>query len=202
MFEQIEFWDRVLLQAINSTHTPFLDTLMWIMTKLYIWIPLFAWVIYKLWNYYQKQTFLILAFLALSVVFSDQSSVFIKNRVQRYRPTHNLEIQDKLHLHQNKDGEVYRGGMYGFVSSHAANSWGLVILLLYFFRPIGKKYLWIFPAWAIVFCYTRMYLAAHYPLDILCGAILGIACGGLALWLYTLAKKQINQASYRSDNNI
>ncbi len=192
--EQIELLDRHILQQINSWHTPFLDVLMYWMTQVWFWLPMVAIVLLILWRHYgKKQMALILAFFALSVVMTDQSARFIKNKVQRYRPSHNLELQDEVHLHQNKDGSVYRGGQYGFVSSHAANSFGLVVLLMYFFAPIGKKYIWLFPLWAVVFCYTRMYLAVHYPLDILCGAALGIVCGLLALFLYKLSLQQIEK---------
>lgn len=196
--EYLELLDREILLTINSLHNPFLDKLLYAMTSILFWIPFIALAMWILWKYYQKKILLIIAFFALSLVFTDQSSGFIKDTVQRYRPSHNLEIQDKVHLHQNADGSVYRGGKYGFVSSHAANSFGWVVLFIYFFYPITKKWLFLFPLCSIIFCYTRIYLAVHYPSDVLCGAILGILCGIFCLYLYKTSIRRIEEQSTNS----
>ena len=93
----------------------------------------------------------------------------------RYRPSHNLEIENLLHLVNG-----YRGGMYGFVSAHAANMFvfsGTTAILV-------KKKTWTFFVlmWSLLVCYTRMYLGVHYPADIFVGAILG-ATAGYFVWL-------------------
>ena len=185
--------DTDLLLRLNGWHNSFLDVLFYWMTHLWFWLPLLALLLWLLWRHYRKQLYLILAFFALSIVLSDQISLFIKNKVQRPRPTHNVEISDKLHLHQYKNGEVYRGGQYGFVSSHAANSFAVMVLFLYFFKPTNRRLRWIFPSWAVLFCYTRIYLGVHYPSDIICGALTGTCCGLFSLWLYLLALKTIEQ---------
>jgi undecaprenyl-diphosphatase len=187
MLERLIQIDQELLVFLNGLHNRFLDVLMYGMTYLWVWLPFLAVLLWILWEHYRKQLVLIVAFVAFSITISDQLSVLIKNNVQRLRPSHNVEINGGLHLHQNKDGKVYRGGKYGFVSSHAANSFGVMVLLLYFFRPINRRLLWIFPVWAVLFCYTRIYLGVHYPLDIICGAFLGTICGLLSLWLYCLS---------------
>jgi undecaprenyl-diphosphatase len=191
MFEKIIQIDQELLLFLNSLHTSILDVLMYAMTHFLFWLPFLALLLWSLWRHYRKRLALILAFFALSITLSDQVSVFIKNKVQRPRPTHNVEINGTLHLHQYKNGEVYRGGKYGFVSSHAANSFGVMVLFLYFFKPVRRRLLWLFPAWAVLFCYTRIYLGVHYPLDILCGGVVGTVCGLFTLWLYRLAVSKI-----------
>ena len=187
MLEKIIQADQELLIFLNGLHTSFLDVLMYGMTHFWFWTPLLALLLWMLWKHYQKRLILILAFFAISITLSDQTSVFIKKKVQRFRPSHNVEISDQLHLYQDKNGKVYRGGKYGFVSSHAANSFGVIVLFLYFFKPVKKRLLWIFPAWVSLFCYTRIYLGVHYPLDIVCGALVGIGSGVVALLLYRLA---------------
>jgi undecaprenyl-diphosphatase len=70
------------------------------------------------------------------------------------------------------------------------------VLLIAFFLPITCHAWWIFPLWALIFCYTRMYLGVHYPSDIFCGALLGLVCGSMVLLLYRLGgrirKRQID----------
>lgn len=184
MFEKIVQTDQELLLFFNGLHSPFGDVLMYWMTHLSFWLPFLVVLLWVLWKHYRKQFPLIAAAFLLSILLSDQTSVLIKNKVERYRPSHTAEIQDYLHLHQSKNGEIYRGGKYGFVSSHAANSFCVMVLCLYFFKPIKRRIVWIFPAWAILFCYTRIYLGVHYPLDIVCGALLGTSYGLLILYLY------------------
>ena len=191
MFERLLQIDQELLLFLNGLHSPFFDKLVWLMTELWFWIPVLAIISWFLWKHYRKKIGLILAFCALSIVFSDQISGFIKDKAARLRPSHNTEISSQVHLHVYEDGDVYKGGKYGFVSAHAANSFALAVLLIYFFKPLNKRTRWLFVLCAAIFSYTRIYLGVHYPGDIICGALLGICCGLFTLWLYRLAQKNI-----------
>jgi undecaprenyl-diphosphatase len=195
MLEQLLQIDKKLLVFLNGNHNPFFDVLMWWMTKIWFWLPVLLLVLWFMWKHYKKKMGLILAFLALSIVFSDQLSGVIKDNVARLRTTHNTEINHKLHLHVFKNGDVYKGGEYGFVSAHAANSFALTLLLIYFFKPINKRMRWLFILFPLIFSYTRIYLGVHYPLDIAGGALVGLCCGLFTLWLYRLAEKNINLSS-------
>ena len=74
-------------------------------------------------------------------------------------------------------GHEYRGGDYGFVSSHAANMFATATFVSLFF---ARKWLTIAMfAWAVLVAYSRMYLGVHYPLDLLGGALLGACIGFL-----------------------
>ena len=192
MIERLLQADQELLLFLNGLHSPFFDKLVWLMTELWFWLPFLVVISWFLWRHYRKKIGLIIAFCALSIVFSDQISGFIKDKATRLRPSHNTEINSKLNLHISENGDIYKGGEYGFVSSHAANSFALAVMLIFFFKPINKRVRWLFVLCAVIFSYTRIYLGVHYPGDIICGALLGICCGLITVWLYNLAQKSIN----------
>lgn len=189
MFEQIETLDRQLLLLINGANSPFFDTLMWTVSGKLVWIPVYAALLYFMWRKAPKNWWILAIGIGVAILLADTVSVHaFKNVVCRYRPSHNLELQDVIHLVNNK-----RGGMYGFVSSHAANMFSIatfVSLLL------SKRWLTVtLFVWAAIISYSRIYLGLHYPADVFCGALLGIAAGAVAYKLHQfLTKKYGKQA--------
>lgn len=209
LIETLKQLDIQLLLLINGSHTPLLDKLLYWCSNLLFWMPFAAVAIGFLIKKYKSKTWVILLFCGLSILLTDQSANFIKKSVERYRPSHNIELQDQLHLHTSDSGKIYRGGNFGFVSGHAANSFGLMIFLIFIFVPISKHAWWIFPSWAMLFSYSRIYLGVHYPSDILAGAILGICYGLMITFLYKYTfiiikkktrKKIIHKKSLTSTN--
>ncbi|MCR5573516.1 MAG: phosphatase PAP2 family protein [Bacteroidaceae bacterium] len=170
--------DTDLLLWLNSAHNAFFDVFMMLFTGKWIWIPMYLSLAYLLLkNMTAKQAMMCIVAIALVIVVTDQmSSSLIRHAVGRLRPA-NLEnpISDMVHI---VDG--YRGGRYGFPSSHAANSFGLVFFLYFLMRrsPLPAFMM----VWAIVNCYSRIYLGVHYPGDILCGALVGLL-GATIVWL-------------------
>ncbi|MDY0015346.1 MAG: biotin--[acetyl-CoA-carboxylase] ligase [Bacteroidales bacterium] len=202
LIETLKQIDIQLLLLINGLHTPFFDTFFNAITNFLYWIPFFAVVIGFIIKKYKSKTWIILLFFSLSIALTDQGSNAIKKSVKRYRPSHTLVLQNQLHLHTSANGKVYRGGLYSFVSSHAANSFGIVVFLIFIFAPITKHAWWIFPSWALLFSYSRMYLGVHYPSDILAGALLGISCGLFIVLLYKylyLHRKKSNNIIYKEE---
>jgi len=89
----------------------------------------------------------------------------------RLRPCH------QPHLAQMLTTITGCGGQYGFVSSHAANTVGLVTFLTITYHPMPRWLRGLLIAYALLVMYSRMYLGVHYPFDILGGALLGMVCG-------------------------
>jgi undecaprenyl-diphosphatase len=110
----------------------------------------------------------------------------LKPLVARLRPTHNPEIADLIHTVNG-----YRGGRYGFVSSHAANAATFVTFTALIFR--NRYYSILLSLWAFLTAYSRVYLGVHYVGDVLCGALIGVLVGmGVYFVLKPLLSKGLN----------
>lgn len=188
MFETLEHLDQQLLLAINGAHTPFFDSLMWAISGKYTWIPFYALLLFFVIKRSKKNWWIAILGIVLAIVLADQISVHcFKNVVQRYRPTHNLEIGNLIHIVNN-----YRGGRYGFVSSHAANTFAVATFISFFFK--NRNVLIGMMIWATIVCYSRMYLGVHYPADIFCGGIVGFVCGFIAYKTQLLVQNKFSNS--------
>ena len=136
-----------------------------------------ALVIEFLWFFKIKDLKSILIFLLsliLMIVFTDQSSNFFKEFFERLRPCHNPELIEIIRIVKNGCG-----GLYGFFSAHAANTFAFATFM-YFLTPNERKYkrtsFFLF-IWAAIISYSRIYIGVHFPLDILVGAVYGFLSG-------------------------
>lgn len=183
--------DRELFLALNGFYSSFLDFLMYWLSTIIIWIPLYGYLIYWLFKKYQVPAWRVIFVAIVLVALTDQiSSSLLKPWVARLRPCHEPGLVGLVHLVNG-----HCGGQYGFVSSHAANTFGLAVFMGFFLRKSGPPWAaWAMLGWAAVVSYSRIYLGAHYPGDVLGGGLLGAALAGmLALtlkrWLPGLATK-------------
>ena len=163
--------DTNLFLYLNELHNDFWDTIMLLITRKETWLPFYLVIIYYFIKNYRIKSVLILVFLALTILASDQLSVLIKELVQRLRPVYNPEIENMVH------NVLRKGSKYGFVSSHAANSFAIFIFTSRIFK--NRSYWALLFVWAILLSYSRIYAGVHYPVDIICGGILGYALGVL-----------------------
>ncbi len=169
MIEQFIKLDKELLLFLNSMHNDFLDFIMYWISDKFIWIPFYLFLIYFVIKNYKLRTIDVLIGVAVLIFISDMVSVYgFKEIFHRLRPCQDTGMRPLIHLVNEECG-----GLYSFVSSHAANTFALTFFLICI---IGKKIKWLTPVmiiWASVVSYTRIYLGVHYPFDVFCGAILG-----------------------------
>ena len=186
MIEKLKILDADFVLFVNGKHTPFLDSFFYFMSEVFVWIPLYIFLIIILIKKYKSQTWLVLVCLALLITATDQfASGLIKNSVMRYRPTHNLFIGPKIHLVND-----YTGGMYGFISSHAANVFALTTFIALLFKESKKKYIWLLWLWAATVSFSRIYLGVHYLSDVVGGIVSGMFFGWVFYKLFIVLNKR------------
>ena len=198
MLDSLIQFDTRLFYCVNSHHSTFFDWFFYLFTTHLSWaIVLVLFFCLVTLRREARSWWAVLLGIALCFLLSDRISVLcFKDVVCRLRPCHALP---DVHMFR-----VGCGGQYGFVSSHAANSFSLALFLAlrYGFRrrkPSQPSQAfashasprpscgWLVPVLAFLWAFTtslsRVYLGKHYPGDILCGALVGLAIGALVYWL-------------------
>jgi undecaprenyl-diphosphatase len=198
MIEYLNEIDADALLAVNGLHDMFQDAFWWLLTAKWSSALLLLALAWVLLHQNRRHALLVLAMLVLSILVADQvSSGLIKHLVERLRPTHDPSLESMVHVING-----YRGGLYGFVSSHAANSFAVATLIALVMRH-RLVTLSMF-TWALLQCYSRVYLGVHYPGDILGGIIVGVLAGWL-VWLlmrWIERRRQLPQGHYTRPDAI
>ena len=185
MLEFLINLDKDIFLFLNSFHSSFWDVVMYQISGKIIWAPLYLTVaVFIFIKYKLRVGIVIVIFFGLIIAVADLSSVHLfKNVFERLRPCHNPDIQNYVHI-------VKRcGGQYGFVSSHAANSFAFAVFSLLILK--NKFYSFGIIFWATIVAYSRVYLGVHYTADILGGAILGGTISILFFKFYAYIIKKI-----------
>ncbi len=174
--ETLEAIDRAIVIYVNGWNTPFLDAFFWWVSQRITWIPFYAFVLLLAWIKLDRRTFFwMLATTIASIILADLLSVHaFKNVFQRYRPSHHAELTEILHFYRMPNGEFYKGGMYGFVSSHAANFFALAASVSFFLKSKIKLISWLMFSVASLVSFSRLYQGVHYLSDLVAGAVLGV----------------------------
>ena len=193
--QQLIGFDQELLLKLNGSDSLFWDGFMWIATSTSTWIPVAVVLLYVIFkNNKIKEALLLLGMLVLVIALADQiSSGLCKPYFARFRPTQDPELMYMVDIVNG-----YRGGRYGFTSSHAANTFAVAVFLSLVIKSwtlAGTLFVWAF-----LNAYSRIHLGVHYPGDILFGTLTGIMVGTLIYTLYTYLKKRyLNQPRYISN---
>lgn len=180
MLDSIQYVDEQLLLAINQFQGS-LDSFFLFLSNKYNWIPLYIFLLlYFMWQRGWKKALIFLGLTIVVVGACDFLSVHaFKNVFERLRPCHNPELEGVVKIINNKCG-----GEFGFVSSHAANHFGLAMWFVLVFANYFGWYKYPFWIWAILIGVSRVYLGVHYPGDVLVGALLGVLLAQFFWWLF------------------
>jgi undecaprenyl-diphosphatase len=183
--------DTQLFFLINQQRSPLFDYFFAFLShNLSFVIAILAAVLFLSIKRYKKRFWILIVLVALSFLLADRISVLcFKDVFERLRPSHALEGVNLVKLSSWQLIYDYKGGQYGFVSSHAANAFSLATI----FALLGKHYkalpILIY-LWAILVGYSRVYCGVHYPLDVVAGALLGILIGLSIVFSYKFIYKK------------
>lgn len=181
----IQQLDTDLFLFLNSINSPFWDGIMWTISARLTWVPLYLIILWMFYRLTGRRVILVLLFVIAAITLSDQLSVHaFKEVFLRLRPCHEPSLEGLVHIVRGKCG-----GQYGFVSSHAANSFNIAVFSLLLLRKRWFTIAILF--WAAVVSYSRVYLGVHYPGDIIGGAILGVVIGSTIYYSYIYILKNL-----------
>ena len=186
--------DKTLLMVFNGSHCPFVDRLAVTLTCGYMWILLYIALLLLVINNHKTvvQISLVISMALLAIVLSEgMADLIVKPLVARLRPIHDTLMQDSVQVVNN-----YRAEGYSFFSAHASNTMAVAV----FFSLLVKDRLFACTliTWALVNCWTRLYLGVHYPSDIIVGVVWGSVSG---LFAYTMYNKVKDTRSVRASDD-
>ena len=161
--ERLREWDEAGFRLVNGTlRNGLFDVLMpFVSNKWNFAIPIAILLMYVLLFRPKRDRIIVIAAIAV-MLLTDVTSLLLKELFQRTRPLHS-------------PGDTARLISFSFPSNHASNMFALAAFLSYNY----SRSAWLcFPAAALI-GYSRIYVGAHYPFDVLGGALWGILIGVL-----------------------
>lgn len=175
--QQLLSYDRQLFRLINSRwNNVFFDWLMPWLRNSVVWFPLYLFLVLFVLINFKKTGWWWLLFAVATVMLTDFiSSGLIKEHIWRLRPCNNPDYSSWIHVLVG-----YRPQSSSFTSSHAANHFGMAMFLYITLTQKAGKWPALFLLWAFAISYAQVYVGVHYPVDITCGALIGILIGYLS----------------------
>ena len=185
-------FDYPLFLWLNFDGGAVMDRIMLLASTPAVWSWLYLLILYIVWrNKGWRGVLFFLVAAALAVVLGDMISGMFKHTgllknlwasfPARLRPMYTPELEGMVHV-------IKEGGRYGTVSGHAATMTAMTVLAI---SAIERKWFtWLMLAVLVIVCYSRIYLAYHFPVDIGLGIITGLMAGAAGLILDRWAERR------------
>jgi membrane-associated phospholipid phosphatase len=181
--EQLLNWDVSVFNLINQQWVnPMFDAFLPVVRNKYFWSPLYLFIIvFLIQNFKWKGLWIVVFVLAAFAISDSLSSHIIKPWIGRLRPCNDPSLIDQVRL------LVGCGSGFSFTSSHATNHFAIAFFFISLFI---YRFKWLIPVaifWAGMVSYAQIYVGVHFPIDIICGTLLGSVIG---IWMGTFARIQ------------
>lgn len=199
--------DKALFIAINGLAggsvspevTNFLNVVMWYVSMATFWTPLYVLLLILLWRKFTQRNsrLVILLGIVVTVGLADTISArILKPTAARLRPSHQIELAEVVNLQRQDDGTQYKGGPYGFVSSHASNHMAIAVFVGGLLASTSSSAIPVaLVFWAIVIGFSRIYLGVHFPFDVFFGWMLGGVIGIISLKFTSILNAKFSMTS-------
>lgn len=175
MLESFLSADLSVLHFFNSSNSVYFDALVPMLTSGLTWIPLYIALFYLVVKNHETmgQIGLVVGAAVVCVLLAGGVIDFIiKPAAGRLRPCNDPMVKMQLNLIA---GTLSKS--YSFFSSHAANTFSLAVFFSLLVRD--RLFAAVMFIWALLNCWTRLYLGVHYPSDIVCGMLYGSFVGAI-----------------------
>ncbi|MDG1476986.1 MAG: phosphatase PAP2 family protein [Vicingaceae bacterium] len=180
--------DTNLFLFFNGINNSFWDSFFYVVTGRVFWIPFVLGLLFLAYLRVGWKVVYVFLFMGVAMGLADVVSVkLFKEVFERLRPCHNPIITDLVHTVNG-----HCGGQFGFVSSHATNSFSLAVFVGLLFK---KKFRFVMPVmlfWAVLVSYSRIYVGVHFPLDVFCGGMLGAIIACLVYQVFLFSNQKFN----------
>ncbi|MDR2691484.1 MAG: phosphatase PAP2 family protein [Dysgonamonadaceae bacterium] len=183
MLENELQFEKTLFFQLNGSESAFLDNFFYLYSYKWTWFLFYLCFLF-IFCYKKKlrEIICILLAIGLIVLLCDQiASGFFKPFFHRFRPTHHPDFEAQV-----KTVMGYKGGLYGFISSHASNVSGFAVFTSLVFR--NGLYMSMMFLFALLTVYSRVYLGVHFISDIVAGALVGSLVGYSVYRLYQFVR--------------
>lgn len=199
----MERLDEAIFLALNFDGGSAIDQAMFIISGRLTWLPLYLLIIYLIWRRYGwRTTIYAVLMMAAAVGLADQICNLFKNGLQMLRPNHDADVMPLMHF-PLRDGVPYiNKGLYGTVSAHASTTTAVAYLAHSFIHErlwhtagavaaatvavsfVQRRWFTIVAfVWVAMICYSRIYLGAHFPSQVLAGIALGVLIGAAGVFV-------------------
>jgi undecaprenyl-diphosphatase len=183
MHELLQLDTALFLKIHRGLSNDFFDVLMPILRNRFFWTPLYLFIIIYCIRTYKKIGIYMIGGALLTFALGDlTASRIIKPNVNRTRPCNEVSLTSEI-IHR-----VPCGSGQSFPSAHATNHFAIAVYFILLFYKRWKAILPIGIAWAAAISFAQIYVGVHYPIDVLCGAILGVGIGFLGAFIYQKIK--------------
>lgn len=154
-------------------HNSFFDVFFPFIREPTVWVPLYFFLVVFITLNFKIKGWIWVLFFLINVTLSDYvSSTLIKDHFMRLRPCRDPYLAENIRFLV-----AYCPVSSSFTSSHAVNHFAAAMFIFTTFKKtISEKWAVLF-LWAAAISYAQVYVGVHFPVDIFCGAIVGVILG-------------------------